>query len=214
VEDRLTPFLYLELTGQPPAAYAAERLPQVLALPGVERGSWWADCVPARRDLPRRLDDFVTLGLFECTAELEPPPLRDGVLGLHLRQVRPGQGTLGAGPTLGLELVLISPRSGDRAVALRDWADFVHIHDIAAAAPERFTMITPYENVTGGDPRYLHLYELDTDDPEPAFQGMTPATQARAEGGGWNSHPFEEWAWHEDLVIDFVSTFRREGTAG
>ena len=81
------------------------------------------------------------------------------------------------------------------------------------AAPEHFTMITPYENVTGGEPRYLHLYELDTDDPEPAFQAMTPATKARHDAGGWSAHPFDEWAWHEELTIDFVSTFRRSGTA-
>jgi hypothetical protein len=154
-----------------------------------------------------------TLGLYECTAAFDPPPPTDGTLGLHLRQRRPGQGTLGERPTLGLELVLISPKDAARAQGLRDWADFVHIHDIAAAAPERFTMITPYENVTGGEPRYLHLYELDTDDPEPAFQAMTPATRARAEAGAWNSHPFADWAWHPDLVIDFVSTFRREGEA-
>ena len=213
MEDRVTPVLYLELTAEAPAAYRASRLPEVAALPGVERASWWSDCVPGRRDLPRRLDDVATLGLYECTAEFRPPPPADGVLGLHLRSGRPGQGTLGRGPTLGLEVVLISPRDPARAQALRDWADFVYIHDIAAAAPEHFTMITPYENVTGGEPRYLHLYELDTDDPEPAFQAMTPTTKARREAGGWGSHPFDEWAWHGDLVIDFVSTFRREGIA-
>jgi hypothetical protein len=212
VEDRVTPFLYLELTSQPPGAYGTERVPQVFALRGVDRASWWSDCVPGRRDLPRRLDDITTLGLYECTAELEPPPPIDGVLGIHLQSRRPGQGTLGRGPTLGLELVLISPKDPQRAQVLRDWADFVHIHDIAAAAPEHFTMITPYENVTGGEPRFLHLYELDTDDPEPAFQAMTPATKARREVGGWSSHPFDEWAWHTDLIIDFVSTFRREGS--
>ncbi len=213
MEDRVTPFLYLELTLQSADEYGAERMLQVLDRPGVDRASWWSDCVPGRRDLPRRLDDVTTMGLYECTPEFATPAPADGVLGLHLRQRRPGQGTMGRGPTLGLELVLISPKDPHRAQVLRDWADFVHIHDIAAAAPEHFTMITPYENVTGGEPRYLHLYELDTDDPEPAFQAMTPATKARAETSGWNSHPFDEWAWHDDLVIDFVSTFRREGTA-
>jgi hypothetical protein len=211
MEDRVTPFLYLELTSQPADEYGGERVPQVLALRGVDRASWWSDCVPGRRDLPRRLDDVKTLGLYECTAEFEAPPPIDGVLGLHLQHRRPGQGTLGGGPTLGLELVLISPKHPERAQVLRDWADFVHIHDIAAAAPEHFTMITPYENVTGGEPRFLHLYELDTDVPEPAFQAMTPATKVRLDAGGWNSHPFDEWAWHPELVIDFVSTFRREG---
>ena len=211
MEDRVTAFLYLELTTEPPGPYGAERVPRVIELPGVERASWWSDCVPGRRDLPRRLEDFVTLGLYECTERFEPPGPTDGVLGIHLRQVRPGQGTLGVGPTLGLELVLISPKDPARAQALRDWADFVHIHDIAAAAPEHFTMITPYEAVGGGEPRFLHLYELDTDDPEPAFQAMTPATRARSEAGGWGSHPYDVWAWHDDLVIDYVSTFRLEG---
>jgi hypothetical protein len=179
---------------------------------GVERGSWWSDCVPGRRDLPRRLDDASTLGLYECTAAFEAPVPADGVLGLHLRQARPGQGTLGADPSLGLELVLISPKHAEHAQALRDWADFVHIHDIAAAAPQHFTMITPYENVTGGEPRFLHVFELDTADPEPAFQAMTPATKAWHEVAP-RGHTFEQWAWHEELVIDFVSTFRRVGTS-
>jgi hypothetical protein len=213
MEDRVTPHLYLELTSQPSEAYGAARVPEVLAVPGVDRASWWSDCVPGRRDLPRRIDDVTTLGLYECSTEVRVPPGDEGTLALHLRQRRPGQGTLGRGPTLGLELVLISPKDPQGSQELRDWADFVHIHDIAAAAPEHFTMITPYENVTGRDPRYLHLYELDTADPEPAFQAMTPATRARLDGGGWNSHPFDEWAWHQDLVIDFVSTFRLDGSA-
>ncbi|MFL6206094.1 MAG: hypothetical protein ACJ739_12170 [Acidimicrobiales bacterium] len=212
MEDRITAFLYVELSSQPASKYAAERIPHVCALPGVERASWWSDCVPGRRDLPRRLDDAATLGLYECARQVDAVPPAPGVRGIHLRQVRPGQGILGAGPTLGLEVVLISPRRPERARELRDWADLVHIHDIAAAAPEHFTMITPYENVTGGEPRYLHLYELDTDDPEPAFQAMTPSTKAYLEQRGSAGHTFEEWAWHEDLVIDFVSTFRRDGS--
>src|SRR5688500_5510332 len=93
VEDRVTPFLYLELAAQPAATYGADRVPQVLALPGVDRASWWSDCVPGRRDLPRRLHDVVALGLYECTADFEAPSSIDGVQGIHLRQRRPGQGT-------------------------------------------------------------------------------------------------------------------------
>lgn len=212
MEDRITAFLYLELSDRPPESYAAERVPEVLAVTGVDRATWWSDCVPDRTDLPRRMPGFTTLGLYECSAAFEPPPLPDDVRGLHFEHgARPGQGTVGRGPTLGLELVLISPKHPDAAQDLRDWGDFVHIHDIAAAAPEHFTMITPYENVTRGEPRYLHLYELDTDDPEPAFGAMTPTTRARI--GAWNTHGFDEWAWHPELVIEFVSTFRREGVA-
>ncbi len=56
----------------------------------------------------------------------------------------------------------------------------------------------------------MHFYELDTDDPEPAFRGMAPATEKRI--GEWNTHPYEEWFMHPSLVIDYVNTFRRLGT--
>ena len=134
----------------------------------------------------------------------------DDVTGLHfLHYRRPGQGTISDRPTLGLELVLISPRTPDEAQALRDWGDFVHIRDIAAAAPDHFTMITPYENASGGTPRFMHFYELDTDDPEPAFRRMAPSTMERV--GAYGTHAQEEWWNHEALVIDYVNTFRRVG---
>ena len=212
MEDRITPFLYLELTDADPLTYERERAPQVLSEPGVDRGTYWRNCVPGRTDMRMRMSDFATLGLYECGPDFVAPDPPGDVRGIHFEHgVRPGQGTVGAGPTLGLELVLISPRRPDDAQALRDWGDFVHIHDIAAASPEHFTMITAYENVTRAAPRYLHLYELDTDDPEPAFAAMTPATRDRV--GAWNAHPFDEWAWHPSLVIEFVSTFSRVGTS-
>ena len=67
--------------------------------------------------------------------------------GHHFRRTpRPGQGNLSGKPTLGLELVLVSPKTPSGAQAFRDWADFIHIRHIAAASVEGFTMITPYEN--------------------------------------------------------------------
>jgi hypothetical protein len=69
-------------------------------------------------------------------------------------------------------------------------------------------MITPYENVTGGSPRFLHLYEMDTPDAEEAFQRMTPTTRARQLG---DRARWKEWAGHEQLVIDYVNTFARIG---
>ena len=42
-----------------------------------------------------------------------------------------------------------------------------------------YAMITPYENATGGDPRFMHFYEMDTDDPERAFKAMTPLVMER-----------------------------------
>ena len=183
----------------------------MLSRPGVTRATWWTNCVPFRTDLPRTIPEFQTLGVYEADAGFSAPgDVPDDVTGLHfLHYRRPGQGTISDRPTLGLELVLISPRTPDEAQALRDWGDFVHIRDIAAAAPDHFTMITPYENASGGTPRFMHFYELDTDDPEPAFRRMAPSTMERV--GAYGTHAQEEWWNHEALVIDYVNTFRRVG---
>ncbi len=214
MEDRVTPVIYLEMTDRPAERYAKERTPEVLALPGVRRASWWANCVPFRTDLPRTMTEFVVLGIYEADREFEAPTgdasAPEDITGLcfdHYR--RPGQGIVSGRPTLGLELVLISPRTPEEGQGLRDWADFVHIRDIAAASPDHFTMITPYENRAPGSPRFMHFYELDTDEPEAAFRSMTPTTVARV--GAYGTHPVREWRGHEALVIDYVNTFRRLG---
>ena len=212
MEDRITPVIYLEMTDRPAHLYATERVPEVLSLHGIHTASWWENCVPFRTDLPRTLNEFSVLGLFEADHGFVPPTdlVADDVKGFCFDHYpRPGQGTISDRPTLGLELVLISPRTPEQGQALRDWADFVHIRDIAAAAPDHFTMITPYENRTSGPPRYMHLYELDTDDPEPAFSEMTPQTVAKRDTYG--AHSVREWRGHEALVIDYVNTFRRLG---
>jgi hypothetical protein len=154
------------------------------------------------------------LGVFEAVREFDPPigpgSVPDDITGLcfdHYR--RPGQGTLSSNPTLGLELVFISATTPSQNQELRDWGDFVHIRDIAAASPPHFTMITPYENRAEGSPRFMHFYELDTDDPEPAFRQMTPATMDRV--GSYGTHSAKEWRMHKSLVIDYVNTFRRLG---
>jgi hypothetical protein len=214
MEDRITPVIYLEMTDRPADRYVDERVPEVLALPGVSRASWWANCLPFRTDLPRTLAEFAVLGVYEADRDFDPPTgeaaAPKDITGLCFDHYpRPGQGTVSDRPTLGLELVLISPRTPEEGQSLRDWADFVHIRDIAAASPEHFTMITPYENRGSGTPRYLHLYELDTDDPEAAFREMTPTTVARV--GAYGTHSVKEWRGHQALVIDYVNTFRRLG---
>jgi hypothetical protein len=78
----------------------------------------------------------------------------------------------------------------------------VHINHIAAAGVPGYTMITPFENA-GEGPRYLHLYEMDADDPEAAFQGMTPIVRTRLD-----PEEFDAWAVHRELRIDYVSTYR------
>jgi hypothetical protein len=213
MEDRITKVIYLEMTDRLPERYAEERVPHVLSRPGVERASWWANCVPFRTDLPRTLPEFALLAVYEAGQEFVPPAgaaVPQDITGLCFDHYpRPGQGTISPRPTLGIELVLISPRTLGEGQALRDWADFVHIRDIAAASPDHFTMITPYENRAPGSPRYMHFYELDTDDPEAAFREMAPTTVARA--GAYGTYSVREWSGHEALVIDYVNTFRRLG---
>jgi hypothetical protein len=108
-------------------------------------------------------------------------------------------------------LVLISPKEDDRAQELRDWADFVHIRHIAEVAVPGYCMITPYENVAGGDPRFMHFYEMDTDDPESAFRSMTPLVMERI--GDQHSDAFKRWAWGPSLRIMYVNSFVRVGAS-
>ena len=207
MEDRLTPILQLEMSDLAPEVWLAERGRALLGAEGALRVSAWTNCALHRSDLPRTLPEFGTLGVVEASAPFEGPAPPPAVRAHQFRQCRPGQGVLSGRPTCGLELVLISPQSESGARALRDWADFVHIRHIAAAAVPGFALITPYENVTRGRPRFLHFYELDTPDAEEAFQRMTPATLARLP----DKAERRAWAGHPELVIEYVSTFRFAG---
>lgn len=211
MEDRCTD-LYLELTDLPPGRYAAERVGLVAAIPGVRRASWWSNANPGRQDLPRRIEEFSLLGVYEVDPTFRPPDPERGVSGLHfVRTPRPGQGILGDEDTDGLLLVLISPRHQEGAQALRDWADFVHIRHIAEVAVPGYRMITPYRNARDEDPLYLHLYEMVTTDPEATYRSMTPLVSERL--GGEGSPAWQDWAFHPELRIFYVNTFRRVGVS-
>ena len=107
--------------------------------------------------------------------------------------------------------MLISPKEPDQAQELRDWGDFVHIRHIAEVAVPGYGMITPYENATGGDPRFMHFYEMDTDDPERAFKSMTPLVMQRI--GDTKTDAFKQWARCPALRIMYVNSFLRVGTS-
>ncbi len=212
MEDRRTAALLLELCSWDAERYAAERAPALAAHPGVTRVSWWANQHRDRDDVPKRMDEFDLLGVAELEAGAEPPAPTKGVTGLHFAATpRPGQGSLSGEPTNGLLLVLISPRTPDEGQDLRDWGDFVHIRHIAEAAVPGYGMITPYERVGGGEPRYLHFYEMATDDPETTYKSMTPLVQTRI--GGVGTPEYDDWAWHPALRIDYVNTFALLGEA-
>jgi hypothetical protein len=212
VEDRVTAGLYLEMTDLPLDAYAGERVPEVLGRPGVDRATWWRNVHRDRTDLPRVLPEFDHLGVYEVDNSFQPPPPPAGITGHHFRHYRrPGQGVITGRPTIGLSLVLISPEEPDRAQELRDWADFVHIRHIAEVAVPGYAMITPYENATGGDPRFMHFYEMDTDDPERAFKSMTPLVIERI--GATGTPEFRHWAFGPSLRIMYVNSFARVGAS-
>jgi hypothetical protein len=194
----------------PVDGYVAERLPEVLGGAGAQRATWWANCRRDRTDLPRRLPEFDHLVVYEVDRAFAPPPARADVAGHHfVRTGRPGQGRLTGRPTIGLSLVLISPRNPEGAQALRDWADFVHIRHIAEVGVPGYSMITPFEHATGGEPRFLHFYEMDTDDPERAFKTMTPLVAELLGPAG--TPGFDAWARHPELRIEYVNSFRLVG---
>jgi len=210
MEDRITPGLYLEMTDQPIAEYARTRVPAVLAGRGAQRATWWRNVKRERTDLPRVLPEFDHLGVYEVDDTFVAPAPSEGITGHHFRHYRrPGQGIVTGRPTVGLSLVLISPKEEARAQELRDWADFVHIRHIAEVGVPGYCMITPYENATGADPRFLHFYEMDTDDPEGAFKAMTPLVMQRI--GDHKTGAFKRWAWGPGLRIMYVNSFAREG---
>lgn len=187
MEDRVDPGLWLETADSP--------------IPG--RMTWWENAHPDRTDLPRKIDEFRYLGI----SEVEQADVR----WRFRRYPRPGQGVLTGKPTLGLLLVLVGVREPGQAQAFRDWADFTHIHHIAASDDDTVSgglMITPYENVAGADPLFMHLYEVGTRDPESWFKGM-PDRVAKRLGGGFGTPAFDDWANHPALRILYVNTFKR-----
>ena len=215
MEDRLNPFLYLELADSEPEDYAASRLGSVLALQGVDRATWFRNLHFRRQDfLPDfefRVEDFKTLAVYETSVEIPAPEVPPGVRGLRFRQYpRPGQGFLTGQPTGGLMLVLISAREPASAQALRDWGDFVHLPPLATG-DLGFSMITPYENVTGGEPRFMHFYETVTSDAEAALQAEINDVPALY--GGVETEAYRHWQVHPELVVDYINTFERAGDA-
>jgi hypothetical protein len=192
MEDRTTTGLYLEL-GDASADQLRRRTEALAARAGVDRVTWWENCVPGRRDLPMRIPDGSMLTVAEVTASFSAPEAPAETTAHHFRRhPRPSQGVLTGRPTTGLLLVWISPREPELAQALRDWGDFVHIHHIAAAGIPGFTQISVYENVALVDPMFMHFYEFDGEDAEATFSTMIEHVAPRI--GGVDSEAFTGWA--------------------
>jgi len=192
MEDRTTTGLYLELgDGSPDQMH--RRAEALAACTGVDRVTWWANCVPGRQDLPMRIADGTMLAVAEVAASFTAPEA-PALTTAHCfrRHRRPSQGVLTGRPTTGLLVVWISPREPELAQALRDWGDFVHIRHIAAAGIPGFTQISVYENVAPVDPMFMHFYEFDGDDAEATFSTMIEYVAPRI--GGVDSESFTAWA--------------------
>ncbi|MHB8328547.1 MAG: hypothetical protein ACYDD6_02775 [Acidimicrobiales bacterium] len=212
MEDRDTQGLYVELGDLDPRHYGEMRASELLRLRGVSRVSWWANDHVGRDELPMRVTDGRLLILAEVGGDFVAPLAPPGTVSRHFRRHRrPSQGILTGRPTTGLLVVWISPKSPEREQLLRDWGDFVHIRHIAAASIPGFTQITPYDNACDDEPRFMHLYELDTDDPEAAYQAMAGHVAARL--GGVDSEDYRVWAdWRTaGGYIVYVNTFRLLG---
>jgi hypothetical protein len=212
VEDRCGSLLYLELGDGAPEA-CTDRAQELVQGPGVERVTWWENCALGRKDLPMRVRDGRTLMVVEASDGFAPPAKSPDVSEAHCfrRHPRPSQGVLTGGPTLGLLVVWISPRTPDLADSLRDWGDFVHIRHIAAAGIPGFTQISVYENTADIDPRYMHFYEFDNLEAEATFSTMIDYVAPRL--GGMDSAAFTEWAeWRAPGGrLFYCNTFRRLG---
>ena len=208
MEDRLDE-LYLEMTDLSTRDYDS-RLCDILKRRDVSSVTLWRNQRPHREDHPRTLAEFATLAVYEVDDGFATPADARAHRGYHFRRVpRPAQGILSDRPTLGLEIVLVSPVTPGGAQALRDWADFLHIREIAASAVPGFTMITPYENATGGSPRFLHLYEMDTADADKAFEEMPSRVIERLRSRG--KEAVNAWMGHPELQIDYINAFTRVG---
>ena len=211
MEDRSTPFLYLELSDASSDGVEA-RARTLAGMPRAERVTWWENCVPGRTDLPMRVREGRSLLVVESDEHFDTAPPADVSEAFCFRRhARPSQGSLTGSPTLGLLVVWISPRTPEVARSLRDWGDFVHIRHIAEAGIPGFTQISVYENTSGGDPLYMHFYEFDTADAETTFARMIDHVAPRL--GGTDSVAFAEWAeWRPPGGrLFYCNTFSRRG---
>jgi hypothetical protein len=204
MEDRQPAGLWLELLRGDDVDGRA----RVLSSSGLRVSTWAADAYPL--NLPQTMGDCEHLIVGEgdptSYSSIPAPDTASVVIPLQ-RYPRPSQGICTGERTTGLLLVLISPRQESQVQALRDWGDFVHLRWIAAAGVPGYRMITPYEHVDRGTPRFCHFYEMVSDDPRATFESMTPMVSSLL--GGADAPAYVEWTRHPALRINYCNSFRR-----
>ena len=201
MEDRQPARMHLELVRSPDAVDARA---EVVAAAGWLTTVWDPGTDADHDEIPRRLPRCDGLVIGEGDGGIVAPAGDNTTVVSLRRYPRPSQGSCSGEPTTGILLVLISPRDEAGSQELRDWGDFVHLRHIAEAGVPGYRTITPWENEDGGTPRYCHLYEMVTEDPQRTFEEMTPLVERRLD-----RDTFAAWAWHRQLVIDESRTYRR-----
>ena len=177
MEDRRTAGLYLEMTDWTARTLHARRgCRWSRPPPGVTRATWWHNVQPRpRRPAPRARRVRHCSASTRSTTRSAPPSRADGVTGHHFRRT-PGPARVAHRPPDDRPLARAHLAQGSRSRRRRCATGPTSC--TSATSPRSrcpgYTMITPYENATGGDPRFMHFYEMDTDDPETAFKSMTP----------------------------------------
>jgi len=219
MEDRLDSGLMLVLLDDASSVSQAELHAQLTATPGIGEVSWWRNVCPTRTDWLaelRTIDEFHTMAVAELEGEIDPRIAPEGARSIIFRRYpRPSQGVMRL-PTLGLALILVSPKDLTDAASsqsLRDWADFVHFVGIMDANIPGYGLVTPYQNITDDAPRFLHMYEFPDPDAETVFQRTRPCAAQRF-GGGPGTPAFDNWELHPDISINYVNSFCRIGVDG
>jgi hypothetical protein len=205
MEDRTSLYIYVETSPLEVDSYLQRRNQQLVGQ--FTDATYWENTCPSRNDIPSTMAEFRTLAVYETASHVSAaPPANESCGYFFERCPRPAQGHLLQGESLGLGVVFVNPSRPQSEQDLRDWADLVHIRIIASAALDHFGMITPYVNV-GVGPRFCHLYEFDTVDPDPEFMGMTPKIQEHLSERSDVS--YDEWLSSPVLDTLYVNTFRR-----
>ena len=172
MEDRITAGLYLELGDlDPEPTTPRRRVDALLARPGASASRGGRTTVPAGPSCPWPSPTARPWGWPRSTTPSSPPTPAGDHGPAFRRFPRPSQGILTGAPTTGLLVVWISPRRPRRRAAARLGRLRPHPPHRRGRRP-RVHPVTPYENTADADPRYMHFYELDADDPEAAYQSM------------------------------------------
>ena len=159
--------------------------------------------------------DGTLLGVAETDDSFVAPDPLAGTTARHFRRYpRPSQGILTGRPTTGLLVVWISPLTAERTQAA---AGLGRLRPHQGDRRRRRSRLHPdhplRERRPATDPRFMHFYEMDSDDPEATFQTM--AEHLRVRLGGYRTPQFKQWAdWTAaGAEIIYVNTFRLLGSA-